>query len=130
MKQVTAYRCEHCGKTYLIAGACAKHEDEVCMKNPAIRPLCYSCQHYKESWQDEEKERIAYYFDTCFGERYDIKLFSPNRCTHLDCKLYNNIKLSDEMQTALSEENYIAMPTRRTGGCEHYQLDPKKEYNV
>ncbi len=118
MKQVQAYRCEHCGKTYLRPHACREHEENRCSRNPEIRPYCYSCEHYKESFPDTEKERITYSLgiDYYGDEEYDIKLFSPNQCLHPDnpCKLYNNINLSEEMRQGLSEAGYRPMPCHRT----------------
>lgn len=133
MKQVTAYRCEHCRKIYLREYACREHEQNRCTQNPEIRPLCYSCKHYEPSWEDDEREEIEYevWCDPYCGEHYSTKLFNPNKCTHEsnECKLYNNMKLSDAMQTALAEENYQPMPNRRNGGCKFYSAIPNHPYS-
>ncbi|TGY80893.1 hypothetical protein [Lepagella muris] len=129
MKEITAYRCQHCGKVYLKRHACQKHEDERCPENVEIRPLCYSCVHYAPDYDDENKERIEFvdYVDSYFGtEHYSIKLFSPNKCTYPKCtrKLFNNINLSQEMRKGLAESEYYPMPTPRTGGCPFYKVIP------
>lgn len=133
MKEVTAYRCSHCGKVYLKEYSCRKHEEKTCPLNPDIRPLCYSCEHYEPSFEDSEKEyiRYVYYTGSYVNTEYsDVKLFSPNRCNHSNCKrkLYNNIKLSDEMRKGLAESGYYPMPTPLSGGCRVYKAIPNHPY--
>ena len=132
MKQVTAYRCDFCGKTYLREYACKSHEHDRCTQNPEIRPLCYSCKHYDPSWEDTEQDEIEYavWTDPYGDEHYSTKLFTPNKCAHPDNKrkLYNNMKLSDEMRAALSGYDYYPMPIRRNGGCENYEAIPEHPY--
>ncbi len=132
MKEVKAFICEHCHKVYLRAHACKEHEQSRCTQNPEIRPLCYSCEHYEPSLEDDEREEIEYevWCDPYCGKYYSTKLFNPNKCTHEsnECKLYNNMKLSDEMTEALSENGYQPMPTLRTGGCELYKPLPDHPY--
>lgn len=134
MKEVTAYRCEHCGKLYLREFACKTHEQERCMQNPQIQPLCYSCEHYEPSWLDEEKEEIEYCYSCSYDgdEYYTTKLFSPNKCSHPDNnhKLYNNVKLSEEMIAGLEDKDYYPMPTLRTGGCNHYSPIEGHPYSI
>lgn len=128
MKEVKAFICEHCHKVYLRAHACKEHEQNRCTENPEIRPLCYSCEHYVPSTLEDERDEIEYevYVDWYGDEHYQTKSFTPNKCSHpsKDCKLYNNMKLSDKMTEALSENGYQPMPTRRTGGCELYKPLP------
>lgn len=134
MKEIIAYRCEHCGKLYMIESACSKHERDRCPKNPEIRPLCYSCEHYQASFDDGEKEKVeyghGYHYD---GSEYcSVKMFAPNRCKHPEknCKLYNDIKLSDEMREGLTEVDFVAMPTPRSGGCSTYKPISNHPYAV
>ena len=106
MKQVQAYRCEHCGKVYLMKSACIEHEAHRCPHNPENRPLCYDCKHYQPSAEADNKERIIYYSGFRPWDDEEIKYskkFDPNKCECTDRKLFNNIKLSDEMQDALHE---------------------------
>lgn len=128
MKEVPAYLCEHCGKVYLKRHACKKHEEDICPKNPEIRPLCYSCEHYHEELM--KREIIAYYLETYFGEDVYEKEFNLNTCNHPDNwqKLYNNVKLSDEMREGLSTAGFVPMPTRKTGGCKFYKVIPDHPY--
>lgn len=119
MKQVTAYRCEHCGKLYLRKGSCKEHEKKRCCKNPLNMPYCYSCKHYKEEFV--EHEDVVYYIDSYFGQDEYSKRFNPNICKHRGCKLYNNINLSADMIVGLEEVDYEPMPTLKTGGCQSYE---------
>lgn len=122
MKKVTAYRCEHCGKIYLQEKKCKEHEENTCARNPQKKPLCYDCDHYEGNLFWDEMEEV----DSIIGHNYKgqeihfKKKFSPNKCDKKKCKLYNNVRLSEEMQKALSEKGFKPMPTPQSGGCEHY----------
>lgn len=123
MKKVTAYRCEHCGKLYLKEKACIEHENERCFKHPQRMPLCYSCKHYNPAYE-EDKEEIEFYYTSPFGEESSTKMFDPHRCKHpeINCKLYNDVKLTDDITIALTEGyGYRPMQTKSKGGCEYYQ---------
>ena len=122
MKQINAYRCDFCGKVYLTPHGCKRHEERGCCQRPELRPLCYSCQHYHQEMT--EKENIAYYprgirtpWDNMVIKKFDI-----NRCEHPDneCKLYNNFKLSAEMQEGLADGGFGPMPCQQSGGCKFY----------
>lgn len=115
MKRVQAYRCEHCGKVYLMKSACLEHEAHRCPHNPENRPLCYDCKHYHPSMEADNKERITYEIDCPWGDVEYSKKFDPNKCERTDRKLFNNIKLSDEMQEALHEAGYNPMPLPKDG---------------
>ena len=118
MKQVQAYKCEHCGKVFLRKSACIEHEAHRCPRNPENRPLCYNCKNYQPSMEADNQERISYYsgFRQWDGEEIKFsKKFDPNRCAITKQKLYNSIKLSDEMEDALYEAGYRAMPLAKDG---------------
>lgn len=123
MKQVQAYRCEHCEKVYMMKSACLEHEAHRCPQNPENRPLCYDCKHYQPSVEADNKERIIYFSGFCPWNDEEIKLgkkFDPNKCECTDRKLFNNIKLSDEMQEALHEAGYNPMPLPKDG-CKDFE---------
>ncbi len=128
MKEVIAYRCQYCGKVYLKDYACKKHEDKICPRNPDIRPLCYSCEFYHQEL--DKKEIIAYYVETYMGQDVLTKHFDLNLCKHPDnqFKLYNNIKLSDEMREGLSDAGFVPMPNHLSGGCDFYKPIPNHPY--
>lgn len=133
MEQVTAYRCQHCGKVYLRDFACKRHEETRCPQNPEIRPLCYSCRHYAASYDEEERVMYVDGVDLWNGEEhFASKLFAPNKCTCSgnERKLYNNLKLSDEMRAGLAEADYEPMPNFRNGGCNFYQAIPEHPYAI
>lgn len=115
MKEVQAYRCEYCGKVYLIKGKCIVHEQYRCTRNPELRPLCYDCKHYEPSVKADNQERVVWYTDSPWGDVENMKKFDPNRCSVLGCKLFNNMKLSDEVLEALDENDYTAMPLPSSG---------------
>jgi hypothetical protein len=118
MKPVNAYRCEHCGKLYIREKACIEHEDNLCFKNPQIRPLCYDCKFY-EATNDTESIRV--YYETWAGESFVDKDFSPNKCTKRDCKLFNDVKLAEETEVELQEQGYEPMPNLKGGGCKNFE---------
>ena len=131
MKEVTAYRCKHCGKLYLKKKVCKEHDENRCTQNPQIRPLCYSCQHYNPSYLEEDKEEIVFYLLSPFGEQRDTKMFDPHRCDHpeINSKLFNNVKLSEAIYNALVEDyDYRPMPVVSKGGCGHYKPVPGHPY--
>lgn len=122
MKKVKAYRCDFCGKVYLKRGACDTHEEHLCPRNPKNRPMCYDCKYYQPSMEDGEQETISCRVESTWTS-HDIviaKKFDPNRCGKKGCKLFNNIKLSDEMQDALCESDYNPMPLSKEN-CEDFE---------
>lgn len=125
MEEVKAYRCKHCGKLYLRPHACQHHEKTLCLSNPTLRPLCYTCDNYKQ-WIDgiseETLDRITVWHDDPYDDWSEIKTFSPNRCTaRPGIKLYNAIRLKEDTITALEDDKeYTAMP-KPAEGCVYYK---------
>lgn len=68
----------------------------------------------------DNKERITYEMDCPWGDVEYSKKFDPNKCDITDRKLFNNIKLSDEMQEALHEAGYNPMPLPKDG-CKDFE---------
>lgn len=132
MKQINAYRCDFCGKIYLTQWGCKRHEERGCCQRPEKRPLCYSCQYYHQ--EIVEHENVIYYTGsaTPWGEEENMKKFDANRCEHPDneCKLYNNFKLSAEMQEGLADADFVPMPCQQSGGCKFYDPIPDHPYAV
>ena len=122
MKKVTGYRCEHCGKVFLTERGCMNHEKSRCSRDPNRIPFCYECEHYEAAFGDD-KDNIEFVVGTSwYGEDVtEYKKFEPNRCRLRKCKLYNNIKLSAELQDALDDNGYEPMPTPMTGGCKNFK---------
>lgn len=130
MKQINAYRCDFCGKIYLTPRGCKRHEKCGCCQRPELRPLCYSCQYYHQEMI--ETEAISYY-PRGIRTSYDdmgMKKFDVNRCDHPDNerKLYNNFKLSAEVQEGLLDAGFNPMPNRKSGGCKFYAPIPGHPY--
>lgn len=122
MEKIEAYRCQHCGKLYLTSKGCQEHEDHLCTKHPERRPYCYNCQHYSPSYSSDNREEVMYYTIIGYNEQGlpNFKKIDLNKCRKYRCKLYNNIRLSNELQEALSDHGYKPMPTPQTGGCKHF----------
>lgn len=120
MKQVTAYRCNHCGKLFMRDYNCHKHEPQ-CTKNPLVRPLCYDCKFYQSN--DDSEEEVKIWVDSYFGEQCYTKQFHPHKCTHPDndCKLFANIHMNEDTYIALTDDGWEAMPTPKVGGCEYFE---------
>ena len=124
MEKIEAYKCQYCGKLYKTATGCINHEEKLCTKHPNRIPFCYHCKHYSSSYDSDAREEITYYI-TAGHDGHEVpqfKKFEPNRCNLSRCKLYNNVRLSDELQEALQESGYQPMPTPQTGGCKHFIL--------
>lgn len=70
------FRCEHCGKVYLIERYCVPHED-VCKKNPLNTHPCFDCKHCEGS-----DEQVGCDYHPYMGE-YDTKEIVPWFCSKL-----------------------------------------------
>lgn len=125
MKKVQAYRCEYCGKVYLLPHACSKHEERNCRKNPRLQPLCYHCKHY-EAAPPSRVTTIYLNYDPEEDWASYKKNFTDNRCKRMGDRLhlYNRICLTKEMKDALHASGFIAMPLP-SEGCQLYEFqDP------
>jgi hypothetical protein len=120
MKEVKAYKCDYCGKLYMRYKPALNHEQNTCVNNPEIRPLCYSCKHYE---QTNDTEEIVFSTGATYSSDYTeyTKTFVPNTCKILCKKLYFNSHLPQNIKDSLDENGYIPLKTIRTGGCEHYE---------
>jgi hypothetical protein len=80
---------------------------------------------------DYNTETIEVYYDNAYdgSETAAPKEFSPHKCAISGCKLYHNVKLSEEMQVALDEANYAPMPNLRNGGCGGFEKFEANEHN-
>ena len=81
--------------------------------------------------EDGEKEIIKYQVESVWGP-HDIviaKKFDPNRCDRKNCKLFNNIKLSDEMTDALNEAGFKPMPLPKDG-CKDFEQTDGSNYKT
>ncbi len=101
---------------------CAKHEEILCTQHPDRVPYCYRCQHYHPSYERDFREYITYYVTSGHDKHTtaQFKKFEPNKCQLSGCKLYNNTRLSNELQEALHISGYKPMPTPRSGGCKYF----------
>lgn len=76
-------------------------------------------KHYEPSFEADNQERVVWYTDSPWGDVEHMKKFDPNKCSVLGCKLFNNMKLSDEVLEALDENDYTAMPLP-SNGCVNF----------
>ena len=81
--------------------------------------MWYDCKHYEPSVKADNQERVVWYTDSPWCDVENMKKFDPNRCSVLGCKLFNNMKLSDEVLEALDENDYTAMPLP-SNGCVNF----------
>jgi hypothetical protein len=126
MKTVQAYRCEHCGKLYLREKYCIFHENNKCRKNPELFPLCYTCEHFEATSETEEVKVVrqsSIDYDAEYTEEYN---FFKHKCNVRGCKLFNGIRLSNEVRRVFVGANYKQMPIPRDGGCKDYKQDKNK----
>lgn len=119
MKEIKAYKCGYCGKLYQRKPSCASHEDNHCLKNPKIRPVCFDC---KLMQQTEETEDVPYVIERLDGRFVTVrKKFKRTTCHRTGAKMYVNVHLTDDVTTALCDEGWQAMPTHAEG-CKHAKL--------
>lgn len=75
IKNVTIYKCEHCGKELKTKHAMIKHE-YLCFKNPKNCKACHFCKHL-------EVVKIDVDFETYDGD-FITKKVKSFKCTLLD----------------------------------------------
>lgn len=107
MKQLerTVYKCDHCGKNYLVKHACQRHE-KYCSKAPENRHACFQCAHMAV---DQVRNNDGFYEKTFHCGKLDKYLHSfraeamrhsclgytermPLQCESFkDANVYNNV---------------------------------------
>ena len=61
----TVYKCEYCGKIYLVKRFAELHKDK-CRKNPDRKHDCFSCQNLKNI-------DVYHFYDAYDGEHREIR---------------------------------------------------------
>lgn len=119
MEEIKAYKCGYCGKLYQRKHACRRHEDNDCLKNPKIRPVCFDCEFMQCSEETEDVDCWA----TTMGYREVLvsRKFKRTLCRETGKKMYVNIHLPEEVTETLDDKGWQAMPTY-LGGCEYAKL--------
>ena len=98
---------------------CKRHEDNDCLKNPKIRPICFDCKLMQQS---EETENVDWWATAPYGRGVRIsRRFKRTTCQRTGAKMYVNIHLSDEVTEALDDAGWQAMPTHAEG-CKYAKL--------
>lgn len=119
MEEIKAYKCGYCGKLYQRGKSCRRHEDNDCLKNPKIRPICFDCKYIKMT---EETENVHYDIERLDGRDVTVhKTFKRTTCSRTGAKIYVDIHLTDDVTTALCDAGWQAMPTH-AGGCKYAKL--------
>lgn len=122
------YECEHCGKISKSAGGMAVHE-KTCRKNPNVRPLCWSCRHFDNAYNDEEEVTFIV-FDAWAGEYPRKADMRPSRCQIDRSKLYNRIGVHcEELEIALQDEGWRLCPTI-SEGCPVFEPYPEHKDDI
>ena len=112
------WQCEHCGRLFSHKANAARHE-AVCRKNPNVEKLCYSCKHFENG--DCNTEPVEVWHDSIRGDSFSVtKQVQQNKCTAIDCLLYNPYHMSRDLIDALDDNGYVNMPTINDG-CEKYE---------
>lgn len=119
MEEIKAYKCGYCGKLYQRKRACRRHEDNDCLKNPKIRPICFDCEFMQRS---EETEDVPYPAEIVGGWSGTAYLkFERTTCHRTGAKMYVDVHLSEEAKYGLDDEGWEAMPTHAEG-CKYAKL--------
>ena len=113
MEEIKAYKCEYCGKMYQRKHACRRHEDNGCLKNPKIRPVCFDCKFLQCS---TETEYVDWWVTMIDGsDELVSKEFTRTTCRETEKKMYVNIHLPENVKLALDDNGWEAMPTHAEG---------------
>lgn len=119
MKEIKAYKCGYCGKLYQRKPNCIRHEDNHCLKNPKIRPICFDCKFMQCS---EETEDVDWWVTMMDGREVRVsRKFKRTICRETGKKMYVNIHLSEDVTETLDDKGWQAMPTHAEG-CEYAKL--------
>lgn len=119
MKEIKAYKCGYCGKLYQRKPSCRRHEDNDCLKNPKIRPVCFDCKLMQCS---EETEDVDWWVTMMDGREVRVsRKFKRTICRETGAKMYVDVHLSEEAKYGLDDEGWEAMPTHAEG-CKYAKL--------
>ena len=119
MEEIKAYKCGYCGKLYQRKHACRRHEDNDCLKNPKIRPVCFDCKLMQCS---EETEDVDWWVTMMDGREVRVsRKFKRTICRETGKKMYVNIHLPEDVTEALDDKGWEAMPTHAEG-CKYAKL--------
>ena len=109
MKNITGYKCDHCGKLYQQKKACQKHEDVLCSKHPNNEHPCWSCPYIDVSVVDN------FLGDDPYSGEVWVKskaFYCPKKNVNLySYKFDKNIKYYDPAQ-AHEEKPLERMPSK------------------
>lgn len=119
MEEIKAYKCGYCGKLYQSKHACRRHENNDCLKNPKIRPVCFDCKLMQCS---EETEDVDWWVTIMDGREVRVsRKFKRTICRETGKKMYVNIHLPEDVTEALDDNGWEAMPTHAEG-CKYAKL--------
>lgn len=119
MEEIKAYKCGYCGKLYQYKRACRRHENNDCLKNPKIRPVCFDCKFMQCS---EETEDVDWWATTMDDREVRVsRKFKRTLCRETGKKMYVNIHLSEDVTETLDDKGWQAMPTHAEG-CKYAKL--------
>ena len=113
MEEIKAYKCRYCGKLYQRKHACMRHEDNGCLKNPKVRPVCFDCNLMQFR---AETEYVDCLVTTKDGSEVPVfKEFRRTICRETGKKMYVNKLLPENVKVALNDKGWEAMPTHAEG---------------
>lgn len=89
MKEVQAYKCEHCGKLYKVRGTCIRHE-KYCRNAPENQHACIWCSSLEKSEEDGVTifhcKKLNKNLHSYVAERRNLKCVAITERMPLTCK--------------------------------------------
>ena len=111
MKEVQAYKCDHCGKLYKVRGTCIRHE-KYCRNAPNNQHICIWCSSLEKNDNAEEGKifyckKLDKYLHSYVAERRNLKCVAITERMPLTCEFRENTLLEDigYKSVELFEEN-------------------------
>jgi hypothetical protein len=77
----TVFKCDHCGKNYLVKHACGTHE-KFCPKNPENKHACFNCKHLEVGRNDDHDLGFSEKTFKCSKLGTELHSFKAERIKH------------------------------------------------
>lgn len=118
IKDTTVYKCEHCNKVSLSAGAMKKHEC-ACTKNPTNIPMCDDC-HWIDYPHDANYDPIRKRFGVTLHEGSEGEYRKQYDLVVCECPFYGRLytKLNGLLEdVVVNEDGWMKKPSKIQGCC-------------
>lgn len=123
IENTTVYKCEHCNKISLNAGA-MKHHERACCKNPNNMPMCDDC-HWIDYPYNTNDEPLKQLFEVTFYEGTQAERVNQYDLVVCECPFYGRLytKLHGLLEVAVEEEGWMKKPSKIQGCCHFLSID-------